>query len=187
MERLTPDPAGIERAAGLLRAGAVVAFPTDTVYGLGAATPEAVSRVYGLKGREASKPLILMAAGAADLGVRLNAAARTLAERHWPGPLTLVVPDGHRGTVGVRVPAHELMLALLRRTGPLWTTSANRSGEPDCLTADEVAADLPEVDAVLDGGRAPGGVPSTVLDVTGLEPRVLRAGAIPAEALQPPG
>jgi len=103
--------------------------------------------------------------------------------RFWPGPLTLVLRSAG-GTTGVRIPDHPLALSLLRAAGPLWTTSANRSGRPDALTADQVAAELPELDAILDGGRAPGGRPSTVLDLTGPRPVVLREGAVPASALQ---
>jgi L-threonylcarbamoyladenylate synthase len=180
MERLTD----VGRAAELLRAGKVVAFPTDTVYGLAAATGPAVRRVYELKGRDAGKPLVLMGADPESFGdrIRVGPAALRYMRRFWPGPLTLVLPSGE-GTVGVRVPDHPLTLQLLRAAGPLWTTSANRSGRPEALTADDVAAELPEVDAVLDGGRAPGGTPSTVLDLSGPRPRVLREGAIPLSDL----
>lgn len=180
MERLTE----VARAAELLRAGKVVAFPTDTVYGLAAATDDAVRRIYELKGRAEAKPLVLMAADPEAFGdrVRVSPAALRYMRRFWPGPLTLVLPSGQT-TVGVRVPDHPLALELLRAAGPLWTTSANRSGHPDASTAAEVAIELPDVDAVLDGGRAPGGTPSTVVDLTGPRPRVLREGAIPASAL----
>ncbi len=180
MERLTD----VARAAALLRTGAVVAFPTDTVYGLAAATPAGVDRIYALKGRAAEKPLVLMVASPDDLGdrARLSPIALRYMRRFWPGPLTLVLRSGE-GTVGVRVPDHELALALLRAAGPLWTTSANRSGGPESMTADQVMEALPEVDAVLDGGRAPGGTPSTVLDLSGSRPVVLREGAIPLSNL----
>jgi L-threonylcarbamoyladenylate synthase len=180
MERLTD--AG--RAAALLRDGRVVAFPTDTVYGLGAATQAGARRIYELKGRADSKPLVLMAADPVSFGdrIRVSPVALRYMSRFWPGPLTLVLPS-RDGTVGVRVPDHPLALQLLRASGPLWTTSANRSGRPDAMTADEVEAALPDVDAVLDGGRAPGGTPSTVLDLTGPRPAILREGAIPLSDL----
>ncbi|HEX6488391.1 MAG TPA: Sua5/YciO/YrdC/YwlC family protein, partial [Candidatus Dormibacteraeota bacterium] len=110
--------------------------------------------------------------------------ALRLMRRFWPGPLTLVLRAAGGGTVGMRVPRHDLALSLLRETGPLWTTSANRSGEAEAMTADEAAAALPDLDAVLDGGRAPGGVPSTVVDLSGARPVLLREGAIPAAQLQ---
>lgn len=180
MERLT-DAA---RAAQILREGGVVAFPTDTVYGLAAVTADAVRRLYELKGRDERKPLVLMAADAETVRqrARVGPLALRYMTRFWPGPLTLVLAAGE-GTVGVRVPAHELALELLRAGGPAWTTSANRSGFPETTTADEVIAELPGVDAVLDGGRAPGGTPSTVLDLTGPRPVVLREGAIPISEL----
>ena len=176
MERLTE----VARAAALLLAGEVVAFPTDTVYGLAAATDVAVRRIYELKGRDERKPLVLMAADAEALEgrVRIGPQALRYMRRFWPGPLTLVLPAGD-GTVGVRVPQHPLAPELLDAAGPLWTTSANRSGYPDTTTADEVATELPDLAAVLDGGRAPGGTPSTVLDLSGPRPAVLREGAIP--------
>jgi len=125
MERLTE----VEPAAELLRAGQVVAFPTDTVYGLGAATDAGVERIYQLKGRAEDKPLVLMAADIEALAGRVSVGPLALRymRRFWPGPLTLVLP-APAGTVGVRVPDHPLALDLLRAAGPLWTTSANRSG-----------------------------------------------------------
>lgn len=179
MEILSPDGAGLDRAAALLAEGAVVGFPTDTVYGL-AATDAGVEGIYRLKGRDRAKPLVLMAADAGALAgiVTIDARARRLMDRYWPGPLTLVLPAVSGGTVGVRVPDHALALELLRRTGPLWTTSANPSGEPESQTAAEVAERLPGLTAVVDGGPAAGSPPSTVLDLTGGVPVVLRAGAI---------
>jgi L-threonylcarbamoyladenylate synthase len=170
-----------------LARGGVIAFPTDTVYGLAASVrrPEAVRRIYRIKGRPQDRRLILMAATAAELAghVVIGHQAGQFMDRWWPGPLTLVVPGRKsEDTVGVRIPDHPLALELLRAAGPLWTTSANRSGEPEALTAEEAAA-LPDLAGVLDGGRAPGGRPSTVLDLTGPEPVVLREGAIPAASL----
>jgi L-threonylcarbamoyladenylate synthase len=180
VERLTD----VARAAGILRAGGVVAFPTDTVYGLGGATDAAVRRIYELKGRAQEKPLVLMGADVESLmdRVQMSPIALRYMRRFWPGPLTLVLRSSG-GSVGVRVPDLGLARDLLRASGPLWTTSANRSGYPDTMSADEVAAELPDLDAVLDGGRAPGDVPSTVLDLSGPRPVVLREGAIPLSDL----
>lgn len=172
----------VGRAAELILAGEVVAFPTDTVYGL-AALPAAAGRIYAAKGRPADKQLIAMAAEAAafDTLVEVSATARALMDRHWPGPLTLVLParSGDPPTLGVRIPDHPLALELLRAVGePVLTTSANRSGEPPALNADEVR--VPGVAAVIDGGRAPGGVPSTVIAVEGEQLRVIRPGPVAA-------
>jgi L-threonylcarbamoyladenylate synthase len=170
----------VRRAAELIRGGEVVAFPTDTVYGL-AALPSAAGRIYAAKDRPADRQLIAMAADPAafDALVEVNPTARALMERHWPGPLTLVLPtrSGDPPTLGVRIPDHPLALELLRAVGePLLSTSANRSGEPPALSADGVR--LPGVAAVLDGGRAPGGVPSTVLAVEGERLRIIRPGPV---------
>lgn len=158
----------------------MVAFPTDTVYGL-AALPSAAGQIYAAKGRPPDKQLIAMAAGADafEALVEVNPTARALMDRHWPGPLTLVLPtrSGDPPTLGVRIPDHPLALELLRAVGrPVLTTSANRSGDPPALTAAEVR--LPGVTAVLDGGRAPGGVPSTVVAVEGDRVRTIRPGPV---------
>ena len=190
---------GVEQAAALLRAGGLVAFPTETVYGLGAHALDeaAVRRVFAAKGRPADNPLIVHLAGAEDVGrvvAHLPPLARGLAAEHWPGPLTLVldarpdVPAVTRGglpTVAVRVPAHPLALDLLRRAGvPVAAPSANRSSRPSPTTAAHVVDDLGDaVDVVLDGGPCPVGLESTVVDARGERPVLLRPGAVPAEAL----
>lgn len=177
-ERLSADAQGIARAAQLVRAGEVIGFPTDTVYGL-MALPDAAEKIYSAKRRPQEKQLIAMAASAADLRrlVEITPEAARHAHDHWPGPLTIVLPAHGGGTLGVRVPDHPLALALLLAVGqPVLTTSANLSGRPPALAAAEV--DLDGVAAVLDGGRAPGGIPSTVIDLTGPEPRLLRAGPV---------
>jgi L-threonylcarbamoyladenylate synthase len=161
----------------------VVAFPTDTVYGL-AVLPAFASAVYAVKGRPEEMPLILMVASPSQLEgmVAVDRRARWYMERWWPGPLTLVLPEGP-GTRGVRVPDHPLALDLLRAAGPLLTTSANRHGAPPALTAEE-AARLPGLAGVLDGGRAPGGEPSTVIALMpGQEMTVIREGAISSHLL----
>jgi len=188
MEWLRGDPAGLGRAVELLRQGRVLAVPTDTVYGLAAlaSRPDAVERVYEIKGRPQDRPLVLMAAKAAAIAelVEVGGRARACMDRWWPGALTLVLPRrGRSGTLAVRIPDHPLLLALLERVGEaLATTSANLSGEPPALTAG-AAARLEGVAAVLDGGAAGGGQPSTLLDLSGTEPRVLRPGPIAAAEL----
>jgi L-threonylcarbamoyladenylate synthase len=183
-EILAADEAGLRRAAELLRAGHVIAFPTDTVYGLAALArdPDACERIYEIKRRDRSQQLIAMAAepdGLASL-VELDDRARSFADRWWPGPLTLVLParEARRPTLGVRIPDHPVALALLGEVGePLATTSANLSGEPPAMTAGE-AARLAGVAAVLDAGRAPGGRPSTVASLAGPVLEVLREGPV---------
>lgn len=187
---IKPDRAGLTRAAQLLRGGGVIAFPTDTVYGLGAEAADDVAqrRIYRMKGRPVGMPLILMAAAESQLAgwVHVDSRAEQFMRRWWPGPLTLILHAPGGGTLGVRIPNHEVALELLRASGPLMTTSANVHGKEPAMTAEE-AAELPGLTVVLDGGRAPGGTASTVLDLTGPEPHILREGAISAsELLGPP-
>jgi L-threonylcarbamoyladenylate synthase len=185
----------LETAVRAIRRGGVIAIPTDTVYGLACdpANTAAVSRVYAIKRRPDRLELTLLAASVADIeeDVELTPSARTLAAAYWPGALSIVCPlRGHRWaiprdgtTLSVRVPDHPIALELLRRTGPLATTSANRHGEPEADTAAGVAAALgDEIDTVLDGGRS-AGLASTIIDCTTTTPRVLRDGPISAAAL----
>jgi L-threonylcarbamoyladenylate synthase len=185
----------IEDAVLAIRRGGVIAMPTDTVYGLACdpTNTAAVSRIYTIKRRPDRLELTLLAASIADFeeDVDLNSAARQLAEAYWPGALSIIAPlRGHRWAIprdahslSVRVPDHPIALALLRRTGPLATTSANRHGEPPGDTAHGVAAALgAEIDNVLDGGPS-GGLASTIIDCTTMTPRVLRDGPISAGAL----
>lgn len=189
-------------AAERLRAGGLVAFPTETVYGLGANAldADAVARVFAAKGRPADNPLIVHVAdvsGLEQLVTRVPPLARDLAARFWPGPLTLVCDaapllptavTGGLSTVAVRVPAHPVALALLREAGvPVAAPSANRSGRPSPTTAAHVVADLgAAVDVVVDGGPCRVGVESTVVDVRGDAPVVLREGAVTRERLGAP-
>jgi L-threonylcarbamoyladenylate synthase len=187
---LKPTQAGFRRAAQLLRSGAVIAFPTDTVYGLGASADDelAQKRIYQIKGRPVGMPLILMVAAESQLEglVHVDSRAEAMMRRWWPGPLTLILHALGGGTLGVRIPRHKVALGLLRHAGPLMTTSANLHGQEPAISADEAGL-LHGVMAVVDGGVAPGGTPSTVLDLTGPEPHVLREGAIPTpELLGPP-
>lgn len=170
----------VEEVAGVLRAGGAVVLPTDTVYGL-AALAGHEDRLYELKDRPDAVPIAVLVAGpeqAAAAG-RFDERSRRLVDALWPGPLTVVVErvDG-TGTVGLRCPDDPWLRALCEAVGPLPTTSANRHGRPTPPTAAEAAADLAgEADLVVDGGPR-GGVASTVVDVTGDEPRVLREGAL---------
>jgi L-threonylcarbamoyladenylate synthase len=183
---LKPTRAGLTRAARLIRSGGVIAFPTDTVYGLGAAADDEVAtkRVYHIKGRPVGMPLILMVAAESQLEgwVHVDSRAEAMMRRWWPGPLTLILHAVGGSTLGVRIPKHKAALGLLGAAGPLMTTSANLHGKDPAMTAEEAGA-LPGVMAVLDGGAAPGGTASTVLDLTGPEPHVLREGAITAQEL----
>jgi L-threonylcarbamoyladenylate synthase len=193
------EPNSLERAAELLRAGRLVAFPTDTVYGVGAPAfdANAVTSIYVAKERPPDKAIPVLIADASDLP-RIAACvpdcARALIARFWPGALTLVLPKrpdvpeivSSDETVAVRIPDLDLARALLRLTGPLAATSANRSGQPSPVTTADVMAQLGgRIAAVLDGGPCPGGVPSTVVDCVASPPRVLREGSVPMSALRP--
>jgi L-threonylcarbamoyladenylate synthase len=194
------DPEAIRKAVQLLKAGGLVAFPTDTVYGVGAHAflPQAVEKIYQVKGRPLIKAIPLLLDGAESLSqVARDIApeARLLTKKFWPGALTVVlrrnpvVPDivtGGGETVALRVPYYPFTLKLIRAVGaPLATTSANLTGHPDPQTAREVVDYLEgRIDLVLDGGRCPGGIPSTVIDLTRTPPVVLRPGAISREELE---
>jgi L-threonylcarbamoyladenylate synthase len=174
----------VAEAARVLAGGGLVILPTDTVYGVAAdpRVPDAVARLYEAKGRERGKPIPLLAASAAEVARRagvLNAVEKRLAERFWPGALTLVLRAGG-GTEGFRVPDCGVTRAILAAAGGvLRVTSANRSGEPPGLTAAEAARALAgRVELVIDGGCAPGGEPSTVVQVERGSIRVLREGAL---------
>jgi L-threonylcarbamoyladenylate synthase len=198
LDPAAPDPAAIAQAADVLRRGGLVAFPTETVYGLGANALDAaaVGRIFAAKGRPATNPLIVHVADAAavhDVAADWPDVAARLAERFWPGPLTLVlpkrpeVPDAVTGggpTVAVRVPAHPVAWALLWAAGvPVAAPSANRSTELSPTTAAHVLRGLDgRIDLLLDAGPTPGGIESTVVDVTMSPPRLLRPGLVtPAE------
>ena len=193
---VTDDPV---QAARALRAGRLVAFPTETVYGLGALArrPEAVARIFAVKGRPPDHPLIVHLAAADDLGrwaSTVPPVAAALAEALWPGPLTLLVPRGEavpdvvtggRPTVGLRVPDHPVALAVLAAVGDgVAAPSANRYGRVSPTTAAHVVADLgADVDLVLDGGACAVGVESTIVDCTQDVPVVLRPGGVTLDQL----
>lgn len=186
-DRLPGDAIGVARAAELIAAGELVAFPTDTIYGIGclAGDDAALRRLFAAKRRPLDKAVPWLVASLevlATRGYRPDERARLLAEAFWPGALTLVLAATTGGTPqAFRVPNFPLTLALLVATGPLAVSSANRSGEPETLDADDVFiafADSDEPAAVLDGGRVPGGVASTVLDLSEPQARLVREGAL---------
>jgi L-threonylcarbamoyladenylate synthase len=178
-----------------LRDGGLVAMPTDTVYGVGAAldAPDGLPRLFAAKNRPLDRAIVLLVANleqAGSVGV-LSPAARCLAERFWPGGLTLILAQAASArlpaalaagaaTIGVRLPDHDSPRSLARELGPLPVTSANVSGQADARDAAGVLAQLGDrIDLILDGGPARDGIPSTVVDCSGELPRVLRSGAIP--------
>lgn len=199
--RIDPDATGIARAAAMLRAGQLVAFPTETVYGLGADARqgEAVAGIYEAKGRPSFNPLIAHVADLAhaeEIGV-FNAAARTLAEHFWPGPLTLVVPlkpDTHISalatagldSIALRVPSHPVAREILQAAGtPIVAPSANRSGRVSPTEADHVWADLNgRIDAIVEGWSTPVGVESTIVSCLGAEPSLLRPGGVTRDEIE---
>ncbi|WP_053633793.1 MULTISPECIES: L-threonylcarbamoyladenylate synthase [unclassified Streptomyces] len=197
---MTANTSDIEKAAGVLRAGGLVALPTETVYGLGANAedPAAVARIFQAKGRPPSHPLIVHIPSAESLDDWVQDVpdtARRLAEHFWPGPLTLILRRGRRvpleatgglETVAVRVPDHPVALALLSTFGGGVTApSANRFGAVSPTTADHVRTELGDaVDFVLDGGSCAVGVESTIVDATGDTPTILRPGGVTREALE---
>jgi L-threonylcarbamoyladenylate synthase len=192
------SPQAIPRALEILKAGGLVAFPTDTVYGVGALAFDgaAVESIYVAKDRPVEKAIPVLIGDAEDLekvGMAIPESARRLAARFWPGPLTILVPKRHdlpeavsaTSTVGVRVPDLEAARRLLRAAGPLAVTSANISGGQSPVTAQEVHEQLGgRIALILDGGRTPGGVPSTLVDCTTAELKVLRAGPLSLEQLR---
>lgn len=187
-EQLAPDAAGLARAAELLRAGEVVALPTDTVYGVGVAAsrPDRIDALFALKSRPPDRRIAMLVADlaqAAAAGAHVDDRATALARAFWPGALTLVLATD-AGTQGYRAPDHPIALDLIRAAGPIFTTSANVSDEPETLGADEVliafATRQDGLAAVVDGGPVPGGVASTVIDLTTDPARVLREGPISA-------
>jgi L-threonylcarbamoyladenylate synthase len=188
---LPGTPEGIVRAAELLRAGEVVAFPTDTVYGVGVAAsrPDQLGVLFDLKRRPLDRRIPMLVAGldqAEAAGWTVDDRVRKLAEQFWPGALTLVLA-GPAETQAFRAPDHPVALALIREAGPILATSANVSDQPDTLGADEVliafATEQDALAAVVDGGPVPGGMASTVLDVSVTPARVLRPGPITWEQL----
>jgi L-threonylcarbamoyladenylate synthase len=188
----------IAPALEILHAGGLVAFPTDTVYGVGALAfdGKAVESIYTAKDRPLEKAIPVLIGGMEDLeevAMDIPNTAHILASRFWPGPLTILLPKkpsvpeavSATSTVGVRVPDHPIARALLRAAGPMAVTSANLSGHASPTTASEVFAQLGgRIELIIDGGKTPGGVPSTLVDCTGDEIRILRPGPITDEELR---
>jgi L-threonylcarbamoyladenylate synthase len=182
----------IQQALEILQNGGILAFPTDTVYGLGALAfnNAAIESIYTAKGRPIEKAIPILIGDLSDLDQvadNIPNMALRFASRFWPGPLTCIVPKKQTlplvvsatSTVAVRIPNHPDALALLRAAGPMAVTSANISNQPSASTAEEVYAQLNgRIPLILDGGKTPGGVPSTLVDCTGSEPVILREGPI---------
>lgn len=195
-------PEALARASALLRQGELVVFPTDTVYGVGADafSPVALDHLYQAKQRPQAKGLPILISDidqleriTASLSERQRMAIQTLIAAYWPGPLTLLLPRGTalpanlspNAGVAVRLPANDIARVIIRQAGgAVATSSANMSGAaPACTAAEAYAALQGVVAAVVDGGLTPGGVPSTIVDCTGLDPQLVRAGPIPFEQL----
>ncbi|UCD41216.1 MAG: threonylcarbamoyl-AMP synthase [Chloroflexota bacterium] len=188
-------PVALPHALDVLRNGGLVAFPTDTVYGLAALPTEVefVERLYTAKGRESTRAIAILLSSPAELAqvtVSPSKSAMKLAEKFWPGPLTIIIPRhpalpdilSPNPNIGVRIPDHDFALQLLKAAGPLGVTSANISGRENTLTAQEVVQQLDgKIHLVIDGGESPGSVPSTVIDCTTPKPVILRPGPISQE------
>jgi len=192
IEALARGSAALHELVDSVRSGSVLAIPTESTYGLGVdpRSEFAVGRVFAMKGRDGTKPLLVVAADRAQVeALGISASAETLDRFFalWPAPLTVALPlrtplpaSAGATTLAVRVPAHPKLRELLEATGPLTATSLNRSGEPPCDDPDEAERVFgDEVDVLVDGGKTPGGPPSTLLDATVEPPRVLRSGAFP--------
>ena len=198
---LKPDPKGIQKSAKIILQGGVIAFPTETFYGLAADAlhEAALKKIFRVKGREENKPLLLLIADKGwlkGLVREISPLAERLMDRFWPGPLTLVFEasphmspllTGNTGKIGIRHSPHTVTQALVRAVArPITGTSANLSGQPGTSTAQEVFLSLGKsLDAILDGGKTAGGLASTVLDVSGPSPLIIRQGVIPHHELAP--
>ena len=192
------EPHALQIILNALQNGALAAFPTDTVYGLGALVDDgrAVEQLYVAKRRPPNKAIPVLIGSSVHLQLIASQPleyALQLAEIFWPGPLTLVVTRqpslpqalSHGDSIGIRMPDHPLALRLLTEAGPMAVTSANLSGEPNALSADEVLEQLGgKIAAILDGGICPGGTPSTVVDCTGKGPLILRQGPISIDQIK---
>jgi L-threonylcarbamoyladenylate synthase len=195
-----PEPERIEEAVAILKSGGVIAFPTETFYGLGAdaRNEAAIEKLFEIKGRDFRNPILVVIGDSGHLDAfaeDIPAEARKFMERFWPGPLTIVfraAPSvspkltAATGKIGIRLTSHPIARELSRRLGgPLTATSANLTGAPECSSAQEVLSQLEgRIGGLVDGGRTPGGKGSTIVDVTVFPVRVLREGAIPALLIQ---
>lgn len=190
VDPVQPAPSALDAAAGALRLGDLVLLPTETVYGIAAdpGQPAAIQKLYAAKGRDFNKPVayfIHRMEQIANLGANCPASAQKLADRFWPGPMTLVLPAGD-AFLGFRMPDYAIALDLARRFGPMAVTSANRSGAPEALTAAEAKSIFGnQITVYLDAGPSPGAVPSTVVQVFPDQSiRILREGTISAEHIE---
>jgi L-threonylcarbamoyladenylate synthase len=195
---LADHPVAFLHAVDILRNGGVLAFPTDTVYGLAVYPFEEtmVERLYVAKGRNSTKAIAILIGNMTDLKQivkEMSPLALTLSKHFWPGPLTLVLSGQEslpknlsaNNTIGVRMPNHPIALSLLKQAGPLAVTSANISGKGNTNSAYEVLEQMGgKIHLILDGGVTPGGIPSTVVDCTGIEPVILREGPINLDAIR---
>lgn len=193
----TRNPKAISTALKILENNGTVAFPTDTVYGLAtsAFNPQAIEKLFQIKGRDQNQAIAVLIGQAIDLNFvadNPSAGAMRLATIFWPGALTLVVPRhpnlskllSPQPTIGVRIPDHPVAIDLLKKAGPLAVTSANLSGGENTKNTLEVLAQLEgKIDLILDGGDTPGGLPSTVVDVLGINLKILRTGPISEKEL----
>jgi L-threonylcarbamoyladenylate synthase len=195
-----PEPDRIGEAVAILKSGGVIAFPTETLYGLGAdaRNETAIEKIFEIKGRDFKNPILVvigdrghLKALAADIPLQ----ARKLMDRFWPGPLTIVFRaappvspklTAGSGKIGIRLTSHPVAMAIAERLGgPLTATSANLSGAPECSSAAEVLSQLEgKLDGVVDGGQTPGGKGSTIVDITVIPEKILREGVIAASLIQ---
>jgi L-threonylcarbamoyladenylate synthase len=192
------DQTAFQHAVDIFDQGGLVAFPTDTVYGLGAPAFNVVSidRLYVVKGRNHSKAIAVLLSDFDQLKLvtkKFSKTAMRLAQNFWPGPLTLIIPRhpslpeilSPEQNIGVRIPDHQEALTLIEKSGPLAVTSANLSGQPSPVTAEEVYNHLnSKIHLIIDGGTTPGGIPSTVVDCTKLQVKLLREGPIDFSLIQ---
>ncbi len=199
IDPLYPDPSLIEKITGILKRGGIIAYPTETFYGLGAdATDErAIEKIYTIKGRKGRKPISIIIGSAKDVdifAVNISETSRKLMERFWPGGMTLIfeasssIPEiltAETGTIGIRNSSHVIATHLARNLpGALTATSANISGGKECTSADDVIESLGDrIDVLVDGGKTPGGSGSTVVDVSKEPPVILREGVVPSSLI----
>lgn len=201
MDPFRPDEQLLKEAADCLREGKTVAFPSETFYALGVSAyhEQAIQKVFAIKGRTFDKPLPLIICGESmleEVAAHIHACARMLIDTFWPGPLTLILKasdkippplTAHTGTVAVRDSSHPLARMLVKAARmPITSTSANVSGDASCSSAGEVAQQLGgSIDLIIDGGATPGGLPSTIVDITSSPPCIVREGAVSSALLRP--
>lgn len=192
------EDGALETAIQIIQSGGIVAFPTDTVYGIGANAfdPAGIAKLYSVKNRDAGKPIAILLADVSQLSLVCSSIpdyATRLGEKFWPGALTLVLPRAPSvpevlspiPTIGIRIPDHVFARSLIRWCGPMAVTSANISGQQSATSAEEILEQLgDQVDLIIDGGRSKGGIPSTVVDCTGDVIKVLRSGMISADQIR---